>query len=375
MTDGLVLGAAFAQRHGYGGHAWALLQYVLGFQALGIEVTVIDRLEPAMLPEQERVAALAYVEDVFAREAPDTAYAVLGDGGESVQGLTRREMLERVRRSRLLVNVMGYVRDAAVLEAARTRVFLDIDPGFPQVWSELDLADVLSQHDVFVTVGRNVGRAGCCIPTCGKEWMTIPHPVLVERHTVAGAGEDFTSVGSWRGPYAPLEFEGSTFGLRVHEFRRFFGLPDASGARFRLALDIDATDGADLEALETSGWQLVDPRRVAYDPAAYRRFVQGSLAEFTVAKGVYVGTRSGWLGDRTACYLASGRPALVQDTGLDDHYPLGEGLLTFATFDEAVAGVEQIRSDPVRHARAARRLAEREFDARSVLGRLLEEIA
>jgi hypothetical protein len=103
--------------------------------------------------------------------------------------------------------------------------------------------------------------------------------------------------------------------------------------------------------------------------------VQGSLAEFTVAKGVYVATQSGWLGDRTACYLASGRPALVQDTGLARHYPLGEGLLTFATFDEAVSGVERIRSDPDLHARAARRLAEREFDSRAVLGRLLEEIA
>lgn len=151
-------------------------------------------------------------------------------------------------------------------------------------------------------------------------------------------------------------------------------LPRRGDTRFRLALEIDPSDTLDLELLRSGGWQLVDPRDVASDPAAYLSFVQGSLAEFTVAKGIYTELRTGWLGDRTACYLASGKPALVQDTGLAEHYPLGEGLLAFSTLEEAVEGVSAILQDYPRHAGAARRIAETHFDARIVLGRLLEEL-
>jgi hypothetical protein len=119
---------------------------------------------------------------------------------------------------------------------------------------------------------------------------------------------------------------------------------------------------------------VVEPRRVACDVDAYLGFVRGSLAEFTIAKGIYVELRTGWLGDRTVCYLASGKPALVQDTGLEEHYPLGEGLVGFSNLDEAAAGVERIRADFAGHARAARRLAETHLDARLVLSRLLDQL-
>ena len=269
---------------------------------------------------------------------------MLGDGGRSLDGLSRAELLERTRAARFLLNVMGFVRDPEVLAAARRRVFLDIDPGFGQVWKELGLADVFAGHDDFVTVGRNVGSDGCGVPTCGLRWLTIPHPVVLARCPVAPGGNDFTSVGSWRGPYDRIEYDGQSLGLRVHEFRKFVELPSRVDASFRVALEIDASDANDLESLRENGWLLVDPSEVVPDPGAYLRFVQGSAAELTVAKGIYVTLATGWLGDRTACYLASGKPALVQDTGLAAHYPLGEGLLTFSTLDEAVAGAE--RSSP-----------------------------
>jgi hypothetical protein len=125
--------------------------------------------------------------------------------------------------------------------------------------------------------------------------------------------------------------------------------------------------------LDQHGWRLEDPKEVVPDPRAYLRFVQSSLAEFTVAKELYVKLKTGWLGDRTCCYLASGRPALVQDTGLAELYPVGEGLITFATLDDAAAGAESILADPAGHAAASRALAEREVDSRRVLARLLEE--
>jgi hypothetical protein len=373
MSDSIVIGAALAHRYGYGGHAWALLQYALGFRLLGFEVTIIDRLDPEMLDSESRKAALEYLRALLDANGLSGSYCVLGVDGSTVDGLARADALAKTRGARFLLNIMGFVRDPEFLHSARRRVFLDIDPGFGQVWRELGLADVFEGHDDFVTVGRNIGRKGCGVPTCGLTWLTIPQPVVLETCPKVG-GSDFTSIGSWRGPYDRVEYGGMSLGLRVHEFRKFAALPGLVDATFRLALEIDPSDERDLAMLEKGGWQLLDPHDVAYDPAGYLRFVRGSLAEFTVAKGMYVELRSGWLGDRTVCYLANGKPALVQDTGLAPHYPLGEGLVTFATLDEAVRGVEIILGDYPAHARTARRLAENEFDARLVLARLLDEL-
>jgi hypothetical protein len=372
MSDSIVISAALAHRVGYGGHAWALLQYVLGFRALGLDVTVVDRLEPGMLRGASEETALAYLDGLLDGEG--VGYSVLGANGEVLTGIPRTVLLRKVRTARFLLNTMGFLQDAELLAAARRRVFLDIDPGFAHIWRELGLADVFAGHDDFVTVGRNVGRPACDVPTGGLAWLTIPHPVVLDRCPVVAGGDGFTSVGSWRGPYDRIEYLGRSLGLRAHEFRKFAGLPGLVDARFAVALEIDATDQADRELLRANGWQLVDPRLVAYDPRKYLRFVQRSAAELTIAKGMYVELQSGWLGDRTVCYLASGKPALVQDTGLADHYPVGIGLLAFSTLDEASEGARRILGDYAAHAAAARELAERHFDSRVVLPQLLEEL-
>jgi hypothetical protein len=370
MTESILIGAALAHRHRYGGHAWALLQYVLGFRELGFDVTVVDRLEPGMADDP--AAALVYLDRLLAGQG--VAYSVLGANGEAIAGVSRAELLSCASRARLFLNVMGFVRDPALLAAVRHRVFLDIDPGFGQLWHEQGLADLFEGHDAFVTVGRNLGRDGCGVPSCGLKWVAVPHPVVLGRCPVKPVVVGpFTSVGSWRGPYGPLRHEGQTLGLRVHEFRHFVDLPSRVEAPFTVAFELDDADRADRDLLDQHGWRLEDPKEVVPDPRAYLRFVQSSLAEFTVAKELYVKLKTGWLGDRTCCYLASGRPALVQDTGLAELYPVGEGLITFATLDDAAAGAESILADPAGHAAASRALAEREFDSRRVLARLLEE--
>jgi hypothetical protein len=188
----------------------------------------------------------------------------------------------------------------------------------------------------------------------------------------AGAGR-FTTVATWRSPLGTLTHEGVEFGGKHHQWREVIALPGRSPQDFEIALRIDEGDAADREALAAHGWRLVDPRRVAGDPLAFRSYVQGSAAEFSVAHPVYVETRSGWISDRTVRYLASGRPALVQDTGLGGDYPLGEGLVTFRTPEEAVAGAARIAADYDSHARAARSIAEAHFDSDKVLSRFLEQ--
>jgi glycosyltransferase involved in cell wall biosynthesis len=182
-------------------------------------------------------------------------------------------------------------------------------------------------------------------------------------------------VARWRGAYAPVDYGGRRYGLRVHEFRRFAELPRRSGASFELALDIDPAEVDDLALLRANAWVLVPPASVADTPRAYRRYLQHSQAELMVAKGMYVESRSGWLSERSLCYLACGRPVLAQDTGLGDLYPVGQGLVTFTDIDDASAGVEAIEQNLQQHSDAARALAETHFDSDLVLGRLLDRVA
>jgi hypothetical protein len=371
--DTIVVGGSVAQKPRQAGHTWQFLQYLLGFRRLGYDVLLVDRLTPAMgAPD-----GAAYVAETMARFGLDDAFVVLGEHAESLAGISRAEALERTRRSLLLLNVMGFVDDEELLAAAPRRVFLDTDPGFGQIWWELGLADLFTGHDVYVTIAENIGRDGCTIPTCGIAWLTTRQPVFLDEWLPNGAtpGGAFTSVGAWRGPYAPVDYEGRMYGLRVHEFRKFAELPGRTRERFDVALDIDAAESRDLELLRENGWRLIDPVEVARDPFTYRDFVGRSKAEFLVARGMYVESRSGWFSERSMCYLAAGKPVVAQDTGLRDLYPTGEGLLVYSTLDEAQAAIESVCGDYARHAFAARELAEACFGSDRVLTRLLEAVA
>jgi hypothetical protein len=350
---------------------------------LGFDVHFVDRLEPGMCVDASGAPSeladsenLRYLADVMGRFGLGENWSLLYDSGREVVGRDRAVVVAAARRSALLLNVMGYLDDEEILGAAPLRAFVDIDPGFGQVWEELGLATTFTGHDRYVTVGGNIGRPGCAIPDRGLDWVTTKPPVELSEWPVAddaGNGR-FTSVASWRGPFGPLQYRGRTYGLRVHEFRRFFELPARASAEFEVALDIGDADGTDLERLREHGWQITDPRAAAGDERRYREYVRGSSAELMIAKNAYVDMSSGWLSDRSACYLASGRPVLAQDTGLAGLIPTGEGLVTFTTLDQAVAGAEEITGAYERHRRAARALAEEHFAADRVLPRLLEAL-
>jgi hypothetical protein len=248
---------------------------------------------------------------------------------------------------------MGYIDDADILESVQRRVFLDIDPGFGQMWRELGLHDPFRGHEYLVTIGERIGQSGCSIPTCGVDWIGMHQPIVLNRWpaTPSSADSRITSIATWRGAFAPIEYAGRTYGLRVHEFRKFASFPQHIDVPCELALHIDAGDERDRTLLERSGWRLVDPRQVAGNPHSYQSYIQGSYAEFMVAKTMYVETRSGWFSDRSICYLATAKPVIAQDTGLADLYPVGEGLLTFTTLDEAVARAEELVRHYANHAR------------------------
>jgi hypothetical protein len=353
---------------------------LLGFRELGYEPLFIDRLTPSMCQDRSgrysglrRSQAIRWFIDVMHGSGLDGSYALLLENGETV-GLPRKSVLERVAAAPFLINVMGFITDEELLSAAQTRIFLDIDPGFGQMWRELGLHNLFASHDGFVTIAENIGLPGCTVPTCGLEWITTRQPVALRSWPSVDGGSAFTSVVSWRGPYDPIYYNGNKYGLRVHEFRKFARLPRLTGAEFELALEIDGADQRDIEVLRSASWRLEDPRRVAGNPWSYRDYIQRSGSELLVSKGMYVDTWSGWFSDRSICYLASGKPVLAQDTGFTRSYPTGRGLLSFTDLEEAVSGVEQISRDYSAHSAAARALAEEYFDSRTVLARLLSKL-
>ena len=382
MAKRIVVAGALAQKAGHGGLTWVFLQYLLGFRRLGFDVLFLDRLEPEMCFNERgrpcdvtRSANLRYLVDVMRSFGLERSFALFYDQGRQVVGLSRSAAREQLRSSLFLLNVMGYLDDTELLAAAPRRVFLDIDPGFGQMWQALGLHETFRGHDDHVTIAERIGKPECEVPTCGISWITTPQPVVLDHWTTQPVnGSTFTSVASWRGPYGPLEYGGKTYGLRVHEFRKFMSLPRLTGRAFELALEIHPDEQRDLALLAENGWTLVDPADVAGDPLEYRRYIQRSGAELSVAKGMYVESRGGWFSDRSICYLASGKPVLAQNTGLEDLYPTGEGLLLFASLDEAAAGVEEICANYGRHARAARALAEAHFDSDKVLTGLLTKL-
>jgi hypothetical protein len=233
------------------------------------------------------------------------------------------------------------------------------------------------RHTHFVTVGGEVGAEGCPIPTCGRPWIFTLPPVALEHWPLAEAAprhDAFTSVGNWRS-YGSIEHEGIHYGQRAHSLRTLLDLPGRGAAKFQLALAIHPDEVADLEALHSNGWELLDPGALAGTPAAYAEFVRGSRAELCVAKSGYVESGSGWFSDRSACYLASGRPVVAQDTGFGRRLPTGEGLLAFADVADAADAVESVEADPGPHRAAARAIAEEHLDSRRVLSALLERLA
>jgi hypothetical protein len=377
----LPVAASIAQRPHFAGHAWAFLQYLFGFRELGFQPILIDRLTADMAVDARgepsaatRREAIAWFEDVVEFAGLRDSCSLLLDDGESV-GMNRPDLVRSIEAAPCLINVMGFLTDPELLAASEMLVFLDVDPGFPQLWRELGQADLFGEHHRHVTVGTNIGLPDCEIPLGGVEWIGIRPPVSLDLWPPnPDPSRTFRSIGSWRGPYDPIEWKERTFGLRAHEFRKFAELPRRVDVEFVAALDIGAADHRDAELLAAHGWVLENPRAVGGSMSTYRDFVSSSGAEIAIAKNIYVATKSGWFSDRSACFLASGRPVLCQDTGLAGSLPVDEGLVAFAGPEEAVEGANRILGNWRDHSKAARDIAEEFFDSRGVLSELLAKL-
>lgn len=375
LVSGRIAGAA-----GQGGAVWAVLQYLLGFRRLGHDVYFVEPLGPddsdaAGGRSEDSAAARWFLDVVGSRGMEDRAALILPDRRETL-GMSYSRLSEVANRTDVLVNLSGVLRDPEIVEPCTCRLYMDLDPGFTQLWQAAEGVDMgLDGHTHFVTVGLALGDPECPIPTCGRRWIPTLPPVVLDDWPVVGdpGGEAFTTVANWRS-YGSIRHGGLLYGQKAHSLRRFADLPARTGYRFDLALTIDPGETEDLRRLEAGGWTLVDPDRAAGTPDRYRRFIASSRAEFGIAKSGYVEARCGWFSDRSACYLARGRPVLAQETGYTRYLPSGVGLLQFATNEEAEAGIEAIHRDWPAHAKAARAIAESCLDSDMVLGGLLRNV-
>jgi hypothetical protein len=361
-----------------GGATWAVLQYVLGLRDLGHHVCFVEPISRAKL----RPAGTAFVHSEASRRFRRIAAgfgltrsaALLLDGTTETVGMSYSSIRRFVDDADVLINVSGMLQDRALLEAIGRRVYLDLDPGFNQAWHCGGLDMRFDAHTHFATVALAVGQAECRVPTCGQRWITTFPPVVLREWPVATrtTRAAFTTVANWRS-YGTVQHDGIFLGQKAHALRPLMDLPRKTRTPFALALAIHPSE-PDLAELRANRWTLVDPRRATGTPDRYRHFIRGSLGEFGIAKAGYVTMRTGWFSDRSACYLASGRPVLAQDTGLRSVLSTGEGLLTFGSEAEALAGLDSIQANYRRHRDAARAIAEQHCESNRVLSRLLERV-
>ena len=379
-----MVSGAIANKCLNGGAAWTRLHYVLGLRRLGFQVFFVEQINretcldaEGQVTTFENSLNLAYFKQICAEFGLSGSAALVYEKGDQTYGLTYRELRDLAATADLLINISGHLTLEPVKRLLRRKVYIDLDPGFTQFWCAAgDTGAHLDGHDLYFTIGENIGSPVCPIPVGEVRWRKTRPPVVLDYWPVSTdeARKHFTTVGTWRGPYGPVQIGDKTFGLKAHEFRKFIDLPGRVDTHFEIALDIHPDEEKDLTLLRRHRWQMVDPKLAVPDPIAFRHYVQTSRAEFSVAQGIYVETKSGWVSDRTVRYLASGKPTLVQDTGFRRNYPVGEGLLDFRTLEEAIVGVEQILSDYQRHCRAARSLVTEYFDSDKVLSRLISEV-
>jgi hypothetical protein len=383
-----IIVAGLIGQYPIGGVTWDYIQYVLGLRDLGHNVTYLEDSEqwPYNPSEngcgREAVYNAEYLERIMARFGLGDCWAYRFPGGSLPTGETFQERWyglsdgrrdQAIDRADLLINVSSGIGNPNRYRQIARLAYVDTDPVFTQIRAVHDAVfrAHLDAHDLHFTYGE---CASDTVPATGHLWRPLRKPIaLNEWHPPAAHREVFTTVMNWTS-YDDVRWNGRSYGQKDKEFLRFVDLPRAvAPAVLELAIGFGITRRAPRDLLRRKGWRLVDPMQCCGGVDDYRHYIESSKGEWTVAKNAYVEGKSGWFSGRTACYLAAGRPVVVQDTGFAPVLPVGEGIVAFKSFAEAAEGVREVDANWVRHAQAARSIAEEYFDARKMVGRVVDQ--
>lgn len=367
-----------------GGVTWDYLQYVLGLHRLGHDVYYIEDTgdwpynpaEGGLASEDARCAYnLAYLNDVMGRYGLEDqwAYRFCGQDWYGMSDSRRRRVVDTAD---LLINVSGTLQHPDEYRSVPRLAYIDSDPVFTQInLLNGDPEDNiyrrgLEAHDVLFSFGECLPGT---LPSTGYEWRPTRQPVVLSEWThEMPHREKYTTVMNWTS-YEGVEFRGQTYGQKNSELMRFIDLPErVAPVTLELAVNEGKTEHPPREMMRSNGWSVVDPDEVCPDMDSYREYIQTSKGEWSIAKNGYVRGQTGWFSCRSACYLAAGRPVIVQDTGFRPVIPVGDGVLAFSTVEEAVEAVREVESDYGRHSSAARDIANSYFAADHVLSMLIE---
>ena len=370
----------------YAGMAWMHMQIAAGLLRLGHDVSYVE--STSMWPydpvQGTRVRDPAYAIDYLARVCDGFG---LGERWTYQRRHPEREWVgprageaeSLLAGADAVLNISGATRVRREGLTAGRVVYYGTDPGY----HELAFASgspktrwIVDEHDDVVTYGENIGGRDCSLPPLPKLRSKTRQPVLLDVwRDGPPKREVFTTVANWRQPGRDIDYRGRTYRWsKHHEFLKFISVPGDGGPPVELATGLANVSARDRRKLEQNGWQLADAHEFTTDPWRYRDYIWASRGEFTVAKDQYVAPRTGWFSERSACYLAAGRPVVSQDTGFGNSLPTGEGLFAVATADEARAALEEIDTDYERHGRAARAIAEEYFRAETVLAKMIDDL-
>jgi hypothetical protein len=363
-----------------GGVTWDYFQYVLGLAQLGHDVYYVE--DTGQWPYNPVEGGLgrdcdfnvAYLAGIMSRYGLADQWAYRFPWQSQWFGLSDMKRQEVIQSADLLINISGTLERPEEYRQVRRLAYIDSDPVFTQVKlarGQLDFRKWIDLHDVQFSFGECLSSA---VPETGYRWRPTRQPiVLSEWHPETPQREVFTTVMNWTS-YKPVVYGNQSYGQKDVEFMQFRDLPRlVAPTVLEIAVNAGKTRRTPRQLLAHKGWRVVDPAEVCPDPDTYRQYIESSKAEWSVAKNGYVLGQPGWFSCRSACYLAAGRPVAVQDTGFSAVLPVGEGLLTFTTVEEAVAAINEIEANYARHAKTAHALAVEYFDAARVLTRLIDQ--
>lgn len=367
------------------GNVWLVVHYLLGFQQLGYDAYYVEAhgSTPRELMERpsddSSARAAEFIGGVMRRfDLGDRwAFHALHDDGRCY-GMTERQLRELYRSAELIINLHGGTVPSPEHIAGKRLVYLETDPVTWEIRlhnNDSKALALMEPHHVYFTWGLNYGHPDCQVPLPERfHFRPSPPPVVLDlwRPDDDGPCATFTTVGNWR-QAGDVSFQGEVYHWsKHHEFLKFLDLPRRTEQAFELALA--SCDDEDQRLLKSHGWQVRPASGISGDLDAYRRYITGSRGEFTVAKDQNVRLRSGWFSERSAQYLAAGRPVITQETGFSNVLPTGRGLFAFSNLEEIVEAVDLINTDYPAHSRAAREIAQEYFAAERVLSNLIEHV-
>jgi hypothetical protein len=369
------------------GMVWLTMQYVVGLARLGFDVYYVEAhwrtpSQFTMSAEDDgSIEASAFIDSVmrwFGLPEGRWAFQAL-HSDRRCYGLSDLQLAELYRTADLIINLHGATQVSPEHIANGRLLFLETDPvefAVCLAQNRQETIDLLAPHAWFFTWGENYGKPDCQTPVSNRfQFKPTRQPIVIDlwQPFTNGAGELFTTVASWRQSKREVTFDGETYQWsKHHQFLKVLDLPTMTIQSFELALA--AYDDADRLLLESRGWRVRNAMVLSRDLDEYRRYICHSRGEFTIAKDQYARPRSGWFSDRTATYMAAGRPVITQETGFSNHLPTGEGLFAFSSMDQILDAIDRINSDYQRHSRAAAAIARDCFGHDVVLSRMLWEV-